>query len=101
MTAYATASGYSQSSTASKSCTYTQPKCATPVISMIDGGRRFSITCSTPGATIHYNCNNGGQVGTSPSPFTSRYFIITTHAEAYATAPGYTQSDTAVWNLGG
>ena len=88
--AYATRSGYRQSNTVSKTCTYTAPKCATPSISQ--SGNVVSFSCSTSGATIHYSgcgvsgtCSSGGSVTIKSSGTMT----------AYATASGYSQSSTA------
>ncbi len=88
--AYATKSGYRQSNTVSRSCTYTAPKCATPSISQ--SGNVVTFTCSTSGATIHYSgcgvsgtCSSGGTVTITESGTMT----------AYATASGYSQSSNA------
>ena len=88
--AYATRSGYRQSNTVSRTCTYTAPKCATPSISQSENVVTF--TCSTSGATIHYSgcgvsgtCSSGGSVTITQSGTMT----------AYATASGYSQSSTA------
>ncbi len=87
--AYATRSGYRQSNTVSRTCTYTAPKCATPSISQ--SGNVVSFSCSTSGATIHYSgcgvsgtCSSGGSVTITASGTMT----------AYATASGYSQSST-------
>lgn len=90
--AYAEKDGCMPSDTVSEECTYTQPtpKCATPVISQ--NGNNVTFTCSTAGATIHYS--GCGKSGTCQSGF----MVVITQSgtmTAYATASGYTQSDTA------
>ena len=107
--AYATRSGYEQSSTMSRTCTVTTPKCATPDIQVREGGNNtvqhyMSIYCDTPQATIHYtyktNKTSGSVSGTSREGYPVSSVLIGNDLSsytvtAYATAPGYTQSDTA------
>ena len=89
--AYATRSGYNQSSTASKYCTYTAPKCATPSISFNSSTNTVTITCSTSGATIYYRRGSSG----SYSVYSGSFKITsTTTIYAYATRSGYSQSST-------
>ena len=88
MTAYATRSGYRQSGTASRSCTYTAPKCATPTVSQ--SGNTVTMSCSTPNATIYWKESDETSYTRYTGSFTiSRIMIIQYHA----TAPGYTQSN--------
>ena len=96
------ASGYSTSSTATKYCSYTAPtpKCATPVITG-EKNKNITITCSTPNATIYWKIKAGsGTVrqgsGASPQIIAANYTLLATGIEAYATASGYLQSNTAV-----
>ena len=107
--AYATASGYSTSNTASRYCTYSQPKCATPTITPT--AHRGSdvnywtirVDCATSGSTIHWRINiGGGGFGSwrTCTPGTILYnennngleysFVM----QAYASAPGYADSST-------
>lgn len=88
MTAYATRSGYKQSGTASRSCTYTAPKCATPTVSQ--SRSTVTMSCSTPNATIYWK--EAGETGYTQytGPFTISGVMI---IQYYATAPGYTRSD--------
>ena len=87
--AYATKSGYRQSNTVSRSCTYT-PKCATPSISQ--SGNTVTFTCSTSGATIHYSgCGKSGTCSSGGSVSITQSGTMT----AYATKSGYNTSSTA------
>ena len=105
MTAYATKSGYNTSSTASRSCTYSLPKCATPTISITrstsDGGTTrctFQVKCTTSGATIHWTA--GGESGTGKTGYAKTFTRSSLTVTAYATASGYSQSDTATCKTG-
>ena len=96
--------------TASRYCSYTAPtpKCATPTMEYswsTSGAESLSchLYCTTPNATIHWTvtfskgnpnerqwsgtCSNGGYISSVPSS----YYPLT--ITAYATAPGYTQSN--------
>ena len=107
MSAYATASGYSTSSTATKYCSYSQPKCATPVITCSGSFIIYTIkiTCSTPGATIYYsgvNANGEPESGAGSSPINLKKQGTIggwRSISAYATASGYSQSSTATWSM--
>ncbi len=110
MTAYATASGYSQSSNATKSCTYTMPKCTTPTIKAVHNGEmNWTITtkCATPNSTVHVTVNYGKILDTDYKYTLSNgggvkvfaYSNDINYIEAYATADGYLQSKTAKLNL--
>ena len=88
--AYANATGYVQSNTTNKSCTYTAPKCATPSISQ--SGNTVTFTCSTSGVTIHYSgCGRSGTCSSGGSVSITQSGTMT----AYATASGYSRSSTA------
>ena len=89
--AYATRSGYLQSSTTSRNCTYTQPQCASPSISFSSSTNRVTITCSTSGATIYYRRGTSGSYSVYSGSFT---ISSTTTIYAYATKSGYRQSNT-------
>ena len=85
-------SGYQMSDAVSQSVSaYVQPTCATPVISQ--SGNTVTITCSTPGATIHYRKSSTSTYSTGSSPVTITLTATTTYY-AYATASGYKQSST-------
>ena len=107
--AYATASGYSTSSTASRYCSYTLPKCATPVISARNDGSLFvycTVSSSTPGASIYATVKeyrNNELVTNNYEFMGSKQFIFMYMKDgqritAYATASGYSRSDTATYN---
>lgn len=85
--------GYDMSDAVSKSVSsYTPPtpKCATPEISQTDNTVTF--TCDTSGATIHYSgCGKSGTCSSGGSVEITESGTMT----AYATASGYTQSNTA------
>ena len=101
------ASGYSTSSTATKYCSYSQPKCATPVITCSGSFIIYTIkiTCSTPGATIYYsgvNANGEPESGAGSSPINLKKQGTIggwRSISAYATASGYSQSSTATWSM--
>lgn len=88
--AYCTAAGYSDSSVASKYCSYTAPACATPSISQ--SGNTVSISCSTSGATIYYRIGSSGSYARYTGSF-SIFSSVTIYA--YATASGYSTSNTS------
>ena len=77
---------------------------------MISGSAWHSqtITCSTPGATIYWEVrlvnSSGGLVdsgsGSSPQTIPANFASHNHCIVAYATAPGYLQSDTAINDLG-
>ena len=95
VTAYATYNGseYYESTSSSTSKTipeYVAPKCATPSISQ--SGNTVSITCSTSGATIYYRKGTSG----SYTRYTGSFSISSSvTVYAYATASGYSTSNTA------
>ena len=95
VTAYATYNGseYYESTSSSTSKTipeYEAPKCATPSINQ--NGNTVSITCSTSGATIYYRKGTSG----SYTRYTGSFSISSSvTVYAYATASGYSTSNTA------
>ena len=92
MTAYATASGYTQSDTASRSCTYSEikPKCATPEIQYAFNLATFF--CDTKGAIMNISgCGLSIDDGRSGDGFPIKESGTIT---VYATATGYSQSET-------
>ena len=89
--AYATASGYNQSATTSRYCSYTAPTCATPSISFSSSTNRVTITCSTSGATIYYRKGTSGSYSVYSGSFT---ITSSTTIYAYATRSGYNTSST-------
>lgn len=95
VTVYATYDGaeYYESQSDSASATisaYVAPKCATPSISQ--SGNTVSITCSTSGATIYYRKGTSG----SYTRYTGSFSISSSvTVYAYATASGYSTSNTA------
>ena len=54
MTAYATASGYSQSSTASKSCSYTEPPLSPPTITTVYRSNANYVVATGPAGCTMY-----------------------------------------------
>ena len=104
ISAYAVATGFSQSSYTSVYYQFTLPPAATPVITPATGtygsAQSITITDSTPGATIYYE----GQGTLNTNGFIPYIGPITLSAEgyeniqAYATATGYSQSPGAIAN---
>ena len=98
--AIATASGFTQSATATSVITISaQSQAATPVISPATGTytspQTVTITDSTSGASIFYT-TDGSQPTTSSTPYTGSFVVsTTTTVKAIATASGFTQSNTA------
>jgi Legume lectin domain/Fn3 associated/Chitobiase/beta-hexosaminidase C-terminal domain len=99
--AIATASGFTQSSTATSVITInSQPSAATPVISPATGTftspQTVTITDSTSNPSIFYTLD-GSQPSPSSSTLYSNPFTVssTTTVKAIATASGFTQSNTA------
>ena len=66
-------------------------KCATPTITFVDG--KLTFGCETPGAEFHYAIKNddvsSGTITDDSLPITGKYKV-----SVYATAEGYSQSDT-------
>ena len=95
VTVYATYDGeeYYEPQSASTSATisaYVPPKCATPSISQ--SGNTVYISCSTSGATIYYRKGTSG----SYTRYTGGFSISSSvTVYAYATASGYSTSNTA------
>jgi Legume lectin domain/Chitobiase/beta-hexosaminidase C-terminal domain len=98
--AIATASGFTQSATATSVITINQQSpAATPVISPATGtfstAQTVTITDATSGATIFYTID-GSQPTTSSTQYTSGFTVsTTTTVKAIATASGFTHSNTA------
>lgn len=95
VTAYATYNGseYYESTSSSTSKTipeYVAPKCATPSINQ--SGNTVSITCSTSGATIYYRKGTSGSYTRYSGSFSISSSVT---VYAYATASGYSTSNTA------
>lgn len=90
--------GYTPSATASATYTYTPLTVAAVTFSPTDGhfidSINVTMTCVTPGATIHYTTN--GSVPTSGSPGGASPLTITVSADAvvkaFATKSGYLDS---------
>lgn len=104
--AMATASGMTQSATATATYTISAPQAATPSFSPAAGSystaQSVTITDATPGATIYYT-TNGTQPTTSSAVYTAPISVPTSETlEAMATASGYTQSPTnsATYTIG-
>jgi hypothetical protein len=98
--AYATASGYTQSSTVCNYYTTAIAKTATPVITLATGSyvmpTSTTITDSTSGSSIEWCYVNSGAC-TPATSYTGSIYVDPTSTEticAYATASGYTQSST-------
>jgi hypothetical protein len=98
ITAYATATGYSQSNYAYAYLSFTLPPAATPVITPASGtynsAQTVTITDSTPGATIYYSASGSLQTAgfvqyTGPITVSGEGYDT---IQAYATATGYSQS---------
>lgn len=100
--AYCTAAGYSDSSVASKYCSYTAPTptCSAPSINFDAGTNTVSISCSTSGATIYYRIGSSGSYSRYSGSFAISEDCV---VYAYATRSGYntssTSSRTCTWNL--
>jgi hypothetical protein len=98
--AIATAPNFTQSPTARSVITINQPSpAATPVISPVTGTysspQTVTITDSTAGSTIFYTLD-GSQPTTSSTKYTGSFTVsATTTLKAIATAPNFTQSNTA------
>lgn len=95
VTVYATYDGaeYYESQSDSASATisaYVAPKCATP--SITQSGNTVYISCSTSGATIYYRRGTSGSYTRYTGSFT---ISSSTTIYAYATASGYSTSNTA------
>ena len=98
ITAFATATGYANSTPAS--ATFTVPLAETPILSPGSGtyanAQTVSITDSTPGAKIHYRTDWIPASITDPL-YTGPFRISAgTRVTAIAVADGYAQSDVAV-----
>jgi hypothetical protein len=98
--AIATASGFSQSPTATSVITInSQPPAATPMISPVTGtyssAQTVTITDSTASPSIFYTLD-GSPPSPSSTPYTNPFTVsTTTTVKAIATASGFTQSNTA------
>ncbi len=99
--AIATAPGYATSAvgTASYTINTAAVQAATPVITPGTGSytaaQTVTMTCSTPGSTIHYTLDGTTPTATS-TPYTGAFQVTaTTTVKAIATATGYTASPMA------
>ena len=98
--AIATAPNFLQSATATSVITIgSQPQTSTPMISPVTGTysspQTVSITDATSGSTIFYTLD-GSQPTTASTKYTGGFTVsTTTTVKAIATAPNFTQSNTA------
>jgi hypothetical protein len=97
--AMATAPNFLQSATATSVITISQSQTSTPLISPSTGTysspQTVNITDATSGSTIYYTLD-GSQPTTSSTQYTSAFTVSsTTTVKAIATAPNFTQSNTA------
>ena len=97
--AIATATNFLQSATAASVITISQSQTSTPLISPVTGTysspQTVNITDATSGSTIFYTLD-GSQPSTSSTKYTGGFTVSsTTTVKAIATAPNFTQSNTA------
>ncbi len=98
--AIATATNFNQSAAATSVITIgSQPQTSTPLISPVTGTysspQTVSITDATSGSTIFYTMD-GSQPTTASTKYTGGFTVnATTTVKAIATAPNFTQSNTA------